>query len=188
MRRQPLAHDITMRSLAAQLLITPSALQELSLEDAAKVAAYMGHRTIAAGSVFMREGDDTDCDHMLLVLEGELSVEHHPMPGEDKQLVVRIMGPGSLIGELGLLDGAPRSANCVADTTIEAAVLQRHDFLRLLEEDPRVGTRLLLAIAKRMADHLRDSTRKLKLFAQMNKVLSEELATYTRNADSDSQT
>ncbi|GAB3187216.1 cyclic nucleotide-binding domain-containing protein [Hydrogenophaga aquatica] len=172
-----------MRSLAAQLLITPSALQELSLEDAAKVVNYMHHKTIPAGTVFMREGDDTDSDHMLLVLDGDLSVEHHPMPNDENQLVVRIMGPGSLIGELGLLDGAPRSASCVADTDIQAAVLHRRDFLRLLDDEPRVGARLLLAIAKRMADHLRDSTRKLMLFSQMNKVLSEELANYTKGSD-----
>ena len=39
-----------------------------------------------------------------------------------------------------------------------------------------MGVKLLLAISKRLADHLRGTTHKLKLFAQMNKVLSEERA------------
>jgi CRP-like cAMP-binding protein len=62
-------------------------------------------------------------------------------------------------------------------------VLSRADFLQLLEDDPAVGSRLLLAIAKRMADTLRETTRKLKLFAQMNKVLSEELAKVANDPD-----
>jgi CRP-like cAMP-binding protein len=181
--RRPLNRlDAHFRTLAANLLITPSALQELSLHDAERVVDYMRHRTIDAGTVFMREGDAADSDHMLLVVDGDLSVEHAPLPGDDNQLVVRVMGPGTLVGELGLLDGAPRSANCVADTDIEAAVLYREDFLRLLDENPKVGSRLLLGIAKRMADHLRDSTRKLSLFSQMNRALNAELATYSRTA------
>jgi CRP/FNR family cyclic AMP-dependent transcriptional regulator len=47
--------------------------------------------------------------------------------------------------------------------------------MRLLKEDPRLGSRLLLAISKRMADRLRETTRKLKTFAQMNKALQQEL-------------
>ena len=53
--------------------------------------------------------------------------------------------------------------------------------MRLLKDEPRVGSRLLLAISKRMADRLRDTTRKLKSFAQMNKALQEELQVVMNN-------
>lgn len=83
---------------------------------------------------------------------------------------------GSLIGELGLLDGVARSADCIALTDLQVGVLYRSDFVRLLEEDPRLGNRLLLAIATRTAARLREITTKFRLFAQMNKVMSAELA------------
>lgn len=169
-----------LRERAAQLLITRSALEVLSLEDASSVVGYMQPRLIEAGTVFVREGDVVGCDHMLLILDGELSVENHQSAGND-DLVVRLMGPGSLIGEMSLLDGAPRSASCVANTDILAAELSRDAFLRLIHEHPEVGVRLLLAIAKRLADHLRDATRKLQLFANMNRALSQQL---TPDADS----
>jgi CRP/FNR family transcriptional regulator, cyclic AMP receptor protein len=168
---------------AARLLVTPSALQTLSLDDAIKIVAYMQPRVIEAGCEFVREGEAVDNDHMLLVLEGDLSVQNSSLQDDDEHLVVRVMGPGSLIGELGLLDGAPRSASCIANTDMLVGVLSRADFLQLLEDDPAVGSRLLLAIAKRMADTLRETTRKLKLFAQMNKVLSEELAKVANDPD-----
>lgn len=165
-----------LRELAARLLITPSALGELSFDDALQVVDRMRLRVIEAGTVFVREGESAGSDHMLLILDGELSVENTDLGQGEADMVVRLMGPGSLIGELGLLDGAPRSASCVAYTDILAAELGREAFVRLIEDDPRVGARLLLAIAKRMADHLRDATRRLRLFTQMNRVLSRELA------------
>ena len=54
-------------------------------------------------------------------------------------------------------------------------MLSRTALMRILKEDPRLGSRLLLAISKRMADRLRETTRKLKTFAQMNKALQQEL-------------
>lgn len=168
---------------AARLLVTPSALQTLSLDDAIKIVAYMQPRMIEAGCEFVREGEAVDNDHMLLVLEGDLSVQNNSLQDDDDHLVVRVMGPGSLIGELGLLDGAPRSASCIANTDMLVGVLSRADFLQLLQDDPVVGSRFLLAITKRMADTLRETTRKLKLFAQMNKVLSEELAKVANDPD-----
>jgi CRP/FNR family cyclic AMP-dependent transcriptional regulator len=168
---------------AARLLVTPSALQTLSLDDAIKIVAYMQPRMIEAGCEFVREGEAVDNDHMLLVLEGDLSVQNSSLQDDDDHLVVRVMGPGSLIGELGLLDGAPRSASCIANSDMLVGVLSRADFLQLLQDDPAVGSRFLLAITKRMADTLRETTRKLKLFAQMNKVLSEELAKVANDPD-----
>jgi CRP/FNR family transcriptional regulator, cyclic AMP receptor protein len=171
-----------IRERAARLLITPSALEELSLEDALRTVGYMVPLAIEAGTTIVHEGETDDGDFMLLVLEGDISVESEPVQFDEENLLVRVMGPGSLIGELSLLDGAPRSASCVASTDIFAAVLTRERFVQLLHDEPRLGVKLLLAISKRMADHLRGITHKLKLFAQMNKVLSEELAKSARRS------
>jgi CRP/FNR family transcriptional regulator, cyclic AMP receptor protein len=103
------------------------------------------------------------------------------LPGFQDNMVVGIMGPGHLIGEMGVLDGSPRSATCTATTDILAAVLSRTALMRLLKAEPLVGSRLLLAISKRMADRLRATTRKLKTFAQMNKALQEELNVVMNN-------
>ena len=43
--------DMSLHERAAHLLITRSALEELSLEDAAKVVGYMELRAIEAGTV-----------------------------------------------------------------------------------------------------------------------------------------
>ena len=173
--------DLAPEEVAARLLVTASALDDLTLADAMVVVTYMRPKLIAAGTVFIKEGEVRQNDYMLLVLEGDLTVEND-MPGAiGESLVVNVIGPGHLIGEMGVLDGSPRSARCTANTDIAAAVLSRTALMRLLKDHPRTGSRLLLAISKRMADRLRETTRKLRNFAQMNKALHEELQVVMNN-------
>jgi CRP/FNR family cyclic AMP-dependent transcriptional regulator len=172
--------ELAPEEVAARLLVTPSALDELNLADAVKIVGYMKPRLIKAGTVFIREGETRQNDYMLLVLDGDISVENE-LPGLHESMVVNVMGPGSLIGEMGVIDGAPRSATCTATTDVAVAVLTRSALTRLLKDEPRVAARLLLAISKRMADHLRETTRKLRTFAQMNKALQQELQVVMNN-------
>lgn len=172
--------DLAPEEVAARMLVTPTALDDLTLADAMKVVGYMRPKRIKAGTVFIQESEVRHNDYMLLVLEGDIAVESE-LPGLHESMVVNIIGPGHLIGEMGVLDGAPRSATCTATTDIAAAVLSRTALMRLLKDEPRVGARLLLAISKRMADRLRETTRKLKTFAQMNKALQEELQVVMNN-------
>ncbi len=172
--------DLAPEEVAARLLVTPSALDDLRLSDAKRVVSYMHPHRISAGTVFIQEGELKGNDYMMLVLDGDISVENE-LNGADDSIVVNIIGPGHLIGEMGVLDGSPRSATCSAVTDIAAAVLSRAALRRLLKEEPAIGARLLLAISKRMADRLRETTRKLRTFAQMNKALQEELHVVMNN-------
>lgn len=172
--------ELAPEEVAARLLVTPTALADLTMTDAMKVVGYMRPRLIKAGTVIIHEGEVKSNDYMLLLLEGDIAVESE-LPGLHENMVVNIMGPGHLIGEMGVLDGAPRSATCTANTDIAAAVLSRTALMRLLKEDPRLGARLLLAISKRLSDRLRETTRKLKTFAQMNKALQQELQVVMNN-------
>ena len=58
----------------AELLISHTALTELSLDDARKVAQRMHSRSIKKGSVMVQEGTSAN-NYMLLILRGEGVVE-----------------------------------------------------------------------------------------------------------------
>lgn len=165
---------------AAHLLVTPSALADLSLADAARVVAYMKPKRFKAGTIVIQEGEARYNDYMLLLLSGDIAVENE-LPGAGDSMVVTIIGPGSLLGEMGVIDGSPRSATCTANTDITVGILTRTALMRLLRDEPGVGARLLLAITKRMSDRLRETTRKLRTFAQMNRVLQQELNVVMNN-------
>ncbi|MBS0316654.1 MAG: cyclic nucleotide-binding domain-containing protein [Proteobacteria bacterium] len=162
------------RETAAQLLVAPDGLVELSLADAREVVGFMHPKRLRRGTVFIQQGESTQVDAMMLVLEGEVTVEYE-VASNDEPMVVSIMGPGSLIGEMGLLDGSPRSATCIAATDLAVAVLTRDALLRMIDECPDVAARLLLTISRRVSDRLRETSRKLRTFAQLSRALQQEL-------------
>ena len=159
---------------AAQLLVTPTALADLSLGDARAVVGFMLLRRVKMGTVLIREGEVTQTDFMMLILEGEVLVENELGSMEDS-MVMSIIGPGSLIGEMGVLDAAPRSATCVATTELAVAVLSRESLLTLIKGHPAVAARLMLAISKRLSDRLREANRKIKTLGGLSRALQQEL-------------
>jgi CRP/FNR family cyclic AMP-dependent transcriptional regulator len=89
--------------------------------------------------------------------------------------VMTVLGPGSLIGEMGLLDGAPRAASCVALTDVSAAILTRSALANLINDDPGIGAKLMIAISQRLAERLRESGQKLRAYTQLTRAMQEEI-------------
>ena len=163
-----------VQAKAAAMLVTEGALVELSASDARVIVTYMRPSLVKTGEVVIREGEALKNDFMALVLDGEVTIEN-TVSAAQESMVVSVMGPGSLIGDMGVIDNAPRSATCVAATDLALAVLTRDAMTRLLDEHPSVAARLLMAMSKRIADHLRETNRKLMTFAQVTKALQQEL-------------
>ena len=59
---------------------------------------------------------------------------------------------GGVVGELSMLNRGPRNATVVADTTLEVAILERRDFLALLDESPSICRKLLVRLAARVQE------------------------------------
>ena len=159
---------------AAELLVTPTALADLTMADARAVVNHMRPRRFRAGTVFIKEGEVTHSNYMMLILEGEVRVEKEVSSMEDS-LVMSIIGPGSLIGEMGILDGAPRSATCTATTNVMVAELTREALQELIKGHAPVAARLMLAVSKRLSDRLREANRKIKTLTGLSRALQQEL-------------
>jgi len=164
----------TSAERAAEMLTARSALMQLSHEEARAVVAYMCPHKIAEGVTFIREGDTEDTGFMLLVLDGEVTIETIVV-SRTAPITVTVLGPGSLIGEMGLLDGSPRSASCIAMSDLRCAMLTREGLNQLLNDDPRTAAKLMMAISLRIADRMRESQEKLKLYAQLTQAMNEEI-------------
>jgi CRP-like cAMP-binding protein len=159
---------------AAEMLTAPTALMQLTPEEARVVVSYMQPRRIAEGTTFIREGDESHTDFMLLVLDGEVTIETIVV-SRTQPITVTILGPGSLIGEMGLLDGAPRSASCTALGDLRCAMLTRAALNQLMEDDPLTAAKLIMAISIRIAERMRENQEKLKLYAQLTQAMNEEI-------------
>lgn len=170
------------RQIAAELLITPTALADLSASDARVVVNFMQPKRFAAGTVFIKEGETSHTDFMMLILDGEVLVQNEVASANDS-MVVSIIGPGSMVGEMGVLDGAARSATCTATTELRVAILSRGSLLKIINGDAPVAARLMLAISKRLSDRLREANRKIKTLDALNRALQQELNAAHNDAD-----
>ncbi|MFZ2307797.1 MAG: cyclic nucleotide-binding domain-containing protein [Rhodoferax sp.] len=171
-------HQETQRArafeTAAELLTAPNALIHLTLDEARVVVGYMTPRFIPADTTFIREGDAADDGFMALLLEGEIVVETITV-SRTEPLTISVLGPGALVGEVGLVDREPRSASCTTGIDSLCAILTRDAFEALINEEPRIGSKLLLAISARLAERLRDNARKLRLYAKLAKAMQMEI-------------
>lgn len=161
--------------------MAPSALMHLSLEEARVVVGYMSPRYIPADTTFIREGDADDDGFMALLLVGEVVVEGITV-SRTEPVTITVLGPGSLVGEVGLVDKEPRSASCTTSTDSLFAILTRAALSSLIAEQPSLGAKLLLSISARLAERLRDNARKLRLYAKLAKAMQQELDRMTRTS------
>jgi CRP-like cAMP-binding protein len=96
---------------------------------------------IPAGSVVVDQGDPgTDC---YVILDGTASVY---VRGDH----VASSGPGSMVGEMALVDHRPRTATVVADTDLDMLRFDSEAFRKLLEEMPKASERIMTALRARL--------------------------------------
>jgi CRP/FNR family transcriptional regulator, cyclic AMP receptor protein len=173
-RTRPLAETPAQAAAAVSLLRTPNALAEMSDDDARCVVSYMRLAHFATGATVFREGDQGNTSYLLLILSGDVEVHTADIGGQEL-VPISVLGAGHIIGEMGLIDGAPRSTTCQAASAIEAAGLSRKALELMIEEHPRVAARLLVALTKRLADRLRAMNGQLQLYAQLSGTMQAEI-------------
>lgn len=162
------------RSDVAELLISRTALTELNLEHALQVVRLLTPQRVKAGTVLIHEGV-TSTGYMALVLQGEAVVANEIGGSLHDSMVLSMLSSGSLFGELGVLDGKPRSATVTAVTDMDIAVLDRPALARLIETVPAVACALMGAIMARVAERLRATNVKVKALTAANLALQDEL-------------
>jgi CRP/FNR family cyclic AMP-dependent transcriptional regulator len=109
----------------------------------------------ATGEVIMRQGDASDARH--LITRGQVRVERD-QAGETP-LVLAELGPGDVIGEMGLLDGGPRSATVTATVAPETLEIHSTVMAVVVMQYPQVAAALLRTLSRRLrsADELADA-------------------------------
>lgn len=172
----PAAHE------AARLLRAPSALVQLGEEEALTVVGFMTPRRFSRGTVLIRQGESGDTGFMVLVLDGEVTVESL-RASRGSSVTLNVLGPGSLIGEMALVDGEARSATCTASTDVACAVLTREALETLIAEQPATGAKLMTAIAVRLAERLREVSQKLQVTSKLVQTLQQEIDTLLPTSD-----
>jgi CRP-like cAMP-binding protein len=108
----------------------------------AGLAHVLDEADFAAGDRLIEQGAVEDW--LLVLVEGEVEITR-----ADRR--VR-MGPGSTVGELGMLDARPRSATVTALTPVRALRLRRAAFEEALRLSPEIALGVITDLARRLRE------------------------------------
>ena len=158
---------------AAELLRKTRPNFPLTMQDATCIVSLMRLVKFPAGTTLFTAGDVSNSGYMLLLLEGDVTVDTGGVGGTAKVDIAAI-GPGELIGELALIDGAPRSATCTAISPVVAAGLSSGGLNRLVEQFPQVANKLVIYIAQSAAERLRSLSEQLQMYDQVIENMRQE--------------
>ena len=97
--------------------------------------------TFTSGQVVFNAGDPGDV--MFAVVEGRIELTRGGTVIED-------VGPGGIIGELALIDSAPRSASATARASARVASVDHKYFTYLGQEHPTFALQVMTVMAARL--------------------------------------
>jgi CRP/FNR family cyclic AMP-dependent transcriptional regulator len=98
---------------------------------------------LTPGEALFTEGDPGTC--MYVVRSGAVQVS-------TGATVLEQFGPGSILGEMALIEDTPRSATVTAVSDCDIAVIDRHRFLFLVQQTPSFALNVMRVLSHRLRE------------------------------------
>jgi len=152
-----LLHDeFGYRSPAAKVALAEvGALASFSATDLATIETFLRRMAYGSGSVLFREGEPGK--ELFILTAGSASA--HLTQADGGTIRLATFSPGTVFGELAILDAGPRSATVVADTDLVAHLLTDAEFARLSAQLPDLAIKLLSNLGRELSGRLRRANR-----------------------------
>ncbi|MEO1207739.1 MAG: Crp/Fnr family transcriptional regulator [Pseudomonadota bacterium] len=132
----------------AELLDRTALFGTLGEDCCQAVAKEMRETKFANGQTIFTRGDEGR--EVYLVLSGRVRLS--VLTAEGRELSFAHAEPGSLFGEIAMIDGGSRTADATAVTKVTAATLSRSGFERLMASHPPIGEAMLQFLCKRLRE------------------------------------
>jgi CRP-like cAMP-binding protein len=101
---------------------------------------------VESGQMLFRKGDEPDRFFVIVTGSARAVVPSH----DGRDLVLRLMGPGDVFGEIAALDGEARTADVITTEACELLIFERNRFKQYMLERPEVATELVAVLARRL--------------------------------------
>ena len=126
-------------------------------------------RRAARGEQVVRAGEDAET--LIVLLTGRAKVTNFDEEG--REIILAWLSPGEFFGEMGLIDGSPRSANVVAVEPCELLILGKHEFERCMQDNFQVVKKLMQILVRRLreADRNIESLALLDVYGRVARLL-----------------
>jgi len=125
------------------------ALDEAAIQE---ISQYLRKISFPRNSIIFKQGDKGT--FVLFIVKGNVEV-YVNLPGMSHGKQLQILGPGTVVGEMALIDGNPRSANLKALNDVVCLTMTRKLYLQLLKEHPVIATQILSGFCQIFSERLR---------------------------------
>jgi CRP-like cAMP-binding protein len=142
---------------AAERLAALPLFEGVAADALQALAAAMPERSLAAGELLFGRGDPAD--RFFVVIEGRLRVS--VVSAEGRELSMRVVGAGEMVGEIAAFDGGLRSADMTAIAPTRVASMTAESFFAAMALYPKIARNAL----KLLCGRLRDTTEQLETIA-----------------------
>ena len=165
------------RALLAQHFLLGQ-LDEAALDTLLAIAS---ERRFTNGQVIFQKGDPGTS--MMAVLGGRVRISAYSEDG--REIILNMVDPGQLFGEIALLDGKERSADATAMGKTELLILDRRDFLPFLERNPKIAVQLIEVLCDRVrrTSEMVESIAFLDFGARLARLLLQMAENYGKPTD-----
>jgi CRP-like cAMP-binding protein len=133
--------EIRRELLAKHFLLREADPKTLDQLTAASVVVSYGNR-----QRIFDKGDDGD--RLLGVLAGQVRI--YVISSEGRELIMNVIMPGELFGEISLIDGKPRSASAVAVGETHLLHIKRADLQSLLQKNSELCFKFKSVLCERV--------------------------------------
>ena len=130
------------KNVKIELLRRIPLFSKCSKRELEMIAMLADEINLPAGMAFIREGERGR--EFFAILEGTVEVRR-------KGRKVDVKGDTDFFGEMALISGAPRNATVTATSPVRGFVITESAFSTLLRESPQLQTKVLSALAERVA-------------------------------------
>jgi CRP/FNR family cyclic AMP-dependent transcriptional regulator len=89
------------------------------------------------GAEIFSQGDPADAIYAIIGGDGHVRIGSGDRRG--KRLMVEVFRAGDIFGEIGVIDGGPRTAGAYAEGRVSAVRIKASTFMALLAEQPALG-------------------------------------------------
>ncbi len=119
---------------------------ELSDKECSTLQKFFKPRNYLKNSMIILEEEYGDL--VFVVQTGTIKITR--VNDEGKEVILALLGPGEIFGELAILDGEARSANALAQENCQLLAINKEDFLEILQNNFSVSYNLMCELAKRL--------------------------------------
>jgi signal transduction histidine kinase len=143
------------------------AFKGLDEDELAQVAALTEVRTYPANYILCHEGAYEDV--LYVIADGTIVISQKTAEGEEER-ILRVGGRGDVVGEMALIQNAPRAATVRTTTECTVLEMEKRDFETILRRSPHMA----MDIVRITLDRIRENDRRIiEDLQKTNKVLRQ---------------